>query len=56
MNKTTFATTGKIGTSQRRIIRGQKVSALHPLESRKTTQDMELIKMDKLIAWLERFK
>lgn len=47
---------GKYGKGDRRQIRLNKESALEPHESEKAGIERQIIKLDKIIVWLERFK
>ena len=48
--------TGKSGKWDRRRIQLNKESALQPHESEKAALERQIIKLDQIIVWLERFK
>ena len=47
---------GKYGKGDRRRIRLNKESALRPQETQKAAIQRQIIKLDQIIIWLERFK
>jgi hypothetical protein len=54
--QTAVATPGKYGKWDRRQIRLNKEAALQPHENEKAAFDRQIIKLDRIMAWLERFK
>jgi hypothetical protein len=50
------ALSGKIGSSQRRSIRLNEENALRPQENQKAAIDRQIVNLDQIIIWLERFK
>lgn len=50
------AISGKYGTLYKRSIQLNKESALEPHESEKASIESQIIKLDRIIVWLERFK
>ncbi len=54
--KTANTSSGKVGTDQRKNIRYWKENQLSPYENKKANLEQQIIKLDKTILWLERFK
>ncbi len=54
--KTVDTIPGKYGKWNRRQIRLEKESALQPHENEKAAIERQIIKLDRVIIWLERFK
>ncbi len=49
-------TTGKYGRDARRRIRLKKEAVLRPYEDKKAALDHQVLNLDRITAWLERFK
>ncbi len=54
--RATNTISGKYGKWDRRHIQLEKESALRPHESEKAAIERQIIKLDQIIVWLERFK
>ena len=54
--KTAYTDPGKSGTWSRRQIRLEKEAALGPHETEKAGVVRQIVYLDRLITWLERFK
>ena len=54
--KTAITIQGKYGKWDRRRIRLDKEAALRPYEDHKAALERQILKLDRAIAWLERFK
>jgi chromosome segregation ATPase len=54
--RTARVISGKYGTWDRRQIRLNKEAALQPHENEKAAIDRQIVKLDRIIAWLERFR
>ncbi len=54
--RTTDTARGKYGAHDRRNIRAQKEAALEPHEDSKAAIERQIVKIERTINWLERFK